>query len=264
MTVGFAIRPFLRRILGYSDASTTAVDRAERSLQLAANRYATLVLCGEGDLVPIAAALHRRTLGPDAPFIVCDPRRGNAAATVRSPASRSAGSDAITAATGGTICMRGGRLPRDFAAVIDRVRDPDAHIQTVVCWGERDDNNPLLIVPAPIVLPALRSRANELPKIVDDYVLDAIATLLTPADGFTPADRAWVLAHASNSLDQIEKATLRCVALRASHNVRSAAARLEMAPVSLARWFARRPTSPRSAPAFGQQAGFPPRSPPLG
>ena len=240
MTVDLAIRPFLRRILGYSDASTTAVDRAERSLQLAASRYTTLVLCGEGDLVPIAAALHRRTLGPDAPFIVCDPRRGNAAASVRSPANRSVGSDAITAATGGTICLRAGRLPRDFAAVLDRVRDPHARVQTVVCWGERYDNNPLLITPAPIALPPLRSRTDELPKIVDEYALDAITALLGPSDCFTDVDRVWVIAHAYGSLTEIEKATLRRTALRVSHSVSTAADRLDMAPVSLARWFARR------------------------
>jgi hypothetical protein len=133
MTVDLAIRSFLRRILGYSDASTIAVDRAERSLQLAANRDATLVLCGEGDLVPIAAALHRRTLGPEAPFIVCDPRRGNIAATARSPVNRATGIDAITAAAGGTICMRSERLPHDFASVVERVRDAMAHVRTVVC-----------------------------------------------------------------------------------------------------------------------------------
>jgi len=247
MTADLALRPFLARILGWSDDRAIAVDRAERSLQLAASGHAALVLCGEGDLVPIAAALHRRTLGPNAPFIVCDPRRGNMAATVRSPANRATGTEAIDAAAGGTICLRARRLPRDFASVIARVRDPAAHVHTVVCWGERNDSNPLLIVPAPIVVPALRARANELPKIVDEYALDAVAELLAPTDCFTAADRAWVLAHASGSVDQIEKATLRRVALRASRNVSTAAARLDIAPVSLARWLARRAAPRRAA-----------------
>jgi hypothetical protein len=241
MTVDVAIRPFLRRILGYSDASAIAVDRAERSLQLAASRYTTLVLCGEGDLVPIAAALHRRTLGPDAPFIVCDPRRGNSAATVRSPANRTTGIEAIAAADRGTICMRARRLPRDFTSVIERVRDPAAHIQTIVCWGERHDSNPLLIVPAPIVLPALRDRAAELSKIIEEYAREVITTLLAPTDCFTATDQAWVLENVAGSFSQIEKATLRLVALRSSRNASAAAARLEMAQVSLARWLGRRP-----------------------
>jgi hypothetical protein len=240
MTVELAIRPFLRRILGYSDDATIAVDRAERSIQLAANRQAALALCGEGDLVPIAAALHRRTLGPEAPFIVCDPRRGNLAATVRSPANRATGAEALTAAAGGTICLRARRLPRDFPSVIERVRDPEAHVQTVVCWGECDGTNPLLVIPSPIVLPALSDRLVELPKIVDEYALDATTELLAPVGTFTAAHREWTIDHASSSLALIEKATLRLVSLHASRNLSTAAKRLDMAPVSLARWVGRR------------------------
>jgi hypothetical protein len=49
------------------------VELAQRSLALALDHRATRVLCGKGDMVPIAQALHRRTLGPDKQFIVCDP-----------------------------------------------------------------------------------------------------------------------------------------------------------------------------------------------
>jgi hypothetical protein len=41
-------------------------------------------------------------------------------------------------------------------------------------------------------------------------------------------------------LPDIEKATLRLVAIRESRNLSSAAARLGMAPVSLSRWIGRR------------------------
>jgi hypothetical protein len=50
---------------------------------------------------------------------------------------------------------------------------------------------------------------------------------------------SWVLEHAAVSLPEIEKATLRRVALRSSANVSRAATRLGMAPVSLSRWLAR-------------------------
>jgi hypothetical protein len=239
-----AVRAFLARILGWERARAVAVECAQRSIKLATSRYAALVLCGDGDLVPLAAALHRRTLGPSAPFIVCDPRRGNGSATVRSPANRATGAEAIAAASGGTICMRARRLPRDFAAVIDRVRDPSAHVQTVVCWGKLDQRNPLLVVPAPIVVPSIRERAAELPWIVEEYAVDAIATLSARADCFTVGDRAWVAEHASRSLVEIDKATLRIVAIRMSRNLSDAAARLDMAPVSLSRWFSRRPRLP--------------------
>jgi hypothetical protein len=234
------MRAFLARILGWGRGRISVVDEAYRSVLLAVDRRAALVLCGRGDLVPVASALHRRTFGPSAPFVLCDPRRGNAAETVRSPANRATGIEAIAAASGGTICLRARRLPRDFAAVVDRVRDPHAHVQTIVCWGQRGEHHPLLVIPAPIVVPDLRDRAGELSRIIDEYALDAIEALAAPSDCFTDVDRSSVAAHAS-SLEQIEKATLRLVALRMSRNLSGAAARLDMAPVSLTRWLARRP-----------------------
>ena len=53
-------------------------------------------------------------------------------------------------------------------------------------------------------------------------------------------DNAWVRQHASASLAEIEKATLRLIALRASRTLSAAAERLGMAPVSLSRWMERR------------------------
>src|SRR5215468_8287973 len=103
------LRAFLARVLGWSNEH--AVDLALRSLALALDHRATLMVCGEGDMVPIAWALHRRTLGPGSPFIVCDPRRGTQAASVRSPASRPSGLAAFEAAVGGSLCVRTRRLP---------------------------------------------------------------------------------------------------------------------------------------------------------
>jgi len=62
-----AVKAFLARILGWDRGRAVAVERAQRSIKLAASRYTALVLCGDGDLVPIAAALHRRTLNSDPP-----------------------------------------------------------------------------------------------------------------------------------------------------------------------------------------------------
>jgi hypothetical protein len=33
------------------------------------------VLCGDGDLVQVARGLHRRMLGDEQPFVLCDPGR---------------------------------------------------------------------------------------------------------------------------------------------------------------------------------------------
>jgi hypothetical protein len=60
---------FLARLLGWSNARLVAL--ALRAVDLATQHQAVLVLCGAGDLVPVAHALHRRTLGADRPFVVC-------------------------------------------------------------------------------------------------------------------------------------------------------------------------------------------------
>ena len=55
------VRPFLARLLGW--ASEETIDVALRSIDLAVDHRAHLVLQGTGDLVPIAQSLHRRVLG---------------------------------------------------------------------------------------------------------------------------------------------------------------------------------------------------------
>src|SRR5512140_730700 len=61
-----ALRGFLARVLGWSPSRADAVEHAVRSIELAVDRSAALVLLGDTDLVPIAHVLHRRTLDPDA------------------------------------------------------------------------------------------------------------------------------------------------------------------------------------------------------
>ena len=92
----------------------------------------------------------------------------------------------------------------------------------------------------PIVIPSLSDRRSEIDRIIDEYAEDAITELAAPRASYLPVDHAWVREHASSSLAEIEKATLRLVALRASRNLSHAAARLGMAAVSLSRWIGRR------------------------
>jgi len=66
---------FVARLVGWTRAKE--IEQALVSIRLAVARSAHLVLRGAGDMVPIAYALHRRTLGTDKPFVVCDPRRGD-------------------------------------------------------------------------------------------------------------------------------------------------------------------------------------------
>ena len=104
MSLDDSLHGFLSRLLGWTN--TDAVDQAIRSIELAVGHHAHLVLRGPGDLVPIARALHRRTIGADRPFIVCDPRRRDVPASVRSPANRDSGVVAFEAARGGSLCVR--------------------------------------------------------------------------------------------------------------------------------------------------------------
>ena len=242
-----ALRAFCARILGWAANRTDAVEHAIDSIYLSVGRDAVLVLLGEADLVPLAHALHRRTLGVAQPFVVCDPQRGDLPSTVRSPANYKDGVAGFMAATGGSLCVRHSRRPLDFPSVVAMVRDPSARVQLIVCADGRRDVDPFITLPVPIRVPSLRTRTNELPRIVDEYAADAIAELKVPETSFTSADRQWVLKHAPMTLAEIEKATLRLVALRTSPSLPRAAERLEMAPVSLSRWLDRRKLQPAPA-----------------
>jgi hypothetical protein len=244
-----ALRSFCARILGWKN--DTVVEHALRSIELAADHRAALVLLGETDLVPIAHALHRRVLGADRPFVVCDPRRRDGAEyeSVRSPVNYGTGVAAYEAAVGGSLCVCTRRLPRDFSSVVARIRATN-DVQLIVWADGRFDAHPFLTLPAPIRVPSLRVRTHELPRIVDEYAVDAIAELRPLRPGFTAAARKWVLQNAPLTLAEIEKATLRLVAIRASRNMSAAAERLGIAPVSLSRWIGRRnlpPMPPRAS-----------------
>lgn len=241
-----ALREFCARILGWGTDRAHAVSHALRAIRFAAAGRSTLVLRGKEDLVPLAYALHRRVLGPDAPFVVCDHRRGDLPGSVRSPANRGSGVAAYDEAVGGTLCMRNRRQPRDLPELLRLLDRPDSRVQLVVCTthGERIR---LSTIPIPIEVPPLGIRETELPRIIQAYADDAIATLHAPASCFSENDQEWVMRHAAMSLSEIEKATLRIVALATTDNVHQAARMLDMAPVSLSRWFGRR--TPLGTPA---------------
>ena len=233
-----ALRGFLARMLGWGGDRTELVDHALRAIRTAATRRAPLVVCGDGDLVPIARSIHRHALGHERPFIVCDPRRRRGKATVRSAENYETGLQALAAARAGSLCVRNRRLPRDFDQVVAALRIPDTRVQLILCAGQTDDCRSYLAMP--ILVPPLAGREVELDQIIEEYAEDAIVDLGAPRVGFLADDHAWVREHAAISLPEIEKATLRLIALRHSRNLTQAAARLGMAPVSLSRWIGRR------------------------
>ena len=232
------LRSFLARLLGWRSERFEVVDHALRSVRMATTRRTPLVLCGDGDLVPIARALHRRMLGVDRPFIVCDPRRRRQLRpTVRSAENYETGMPAFAAATGGSLCIRILRRPEDFHSVITHFRDPNSQVHLVLCAQTPEQYEDIAV---PITIPPLSTRTDEIDQIITEYAHDAIRGLGTLRTGFLPADRDWVRTHSALSLPDIEKATLRLVAIRESRNLSTAAARLGMAPVSLSRWIGRR------------------------
>jgi hypothetical protein len=128
-----------RRLLGWSADRLSSVDRALRAIRLARTGHNPLLLCGDNDLVPIAHLLHRYTLGSTAPFILCDRHRKHSHASSRSPANIPCGIDALTAANGGTLCIRRSSWPHDINAVMRRLYEPGCHVQLFLCmqYGRR-------------------------------------------------------------------------------------------------------------------------------
>lgn len=235
------MRDFCQRLLGWSDDRLHDVDHALRAIRLAQACRSPLILCGNGDLVPVAHALHRRMRSNDAPFIVCDPRRRNTIATVRSPANLLSATDAYSLAIGGSLCLCYTRLPRDVEELMRQTCQPNADVQLFICMPSRHRSMAMAVAGVlTIEMPPFQVREVELPRIISEYALDAIETLGASQMFFTDRDREWVLMHSSQSLSDVEKATMRVVALRTSENVSQAAARLGMAPISLTRWLARR------------------------
>lgn len=242
-----ALREFCARLLGWGGDRLGAVDRALRAIRLAAAWRSTLILQGEEDLVPLAYSLHRRVLGPAAPFVICDRRRGDLPATVRSPANRGSGGAAFEAAAGGSLCVRSRRLPPDLGEFLKLIDEPDTRVQLIVCMSNEGRGGFLARFPAnpmPIEVPPLAIREMELSRIVQAYANDAIMELGAWPSCFSDDDWEWVMKHGAISLSEIEKATLRIVALNMSGSIQRAAKRLRMASVSLSRWLHRRETLP--------------------
>lgn len=108
----------------------------------------------------LAKELGQAALGPSGITIVNEPitGRGQHRASARCPASYETVADAVRAAVGGgSLCVRSWRLPPDFTAVRAWLANTDVNMQLMV--------------------PSLSTRASDLPRIIDEYVQDAIAVL---------------------------------------------------------------------------------------
>ncbi len=115
-----------------------------------------------------------------------------------------------------------------------------APVQLIVCSDSYEVPHPFLLRPVPLQIPPLSARTSDLPRIVEEYALDAIHELGAGETGFTREDRDWVIAHSASTLPEIEHGTRRLVALRQGGSIYRAARRLGMSHVALLQWLWRR------------------------
>jgi hypothetical protein len=243
------LRAFLCRLLGWSIEAQDAVNLALRVLRIASAGNAPLMLCGAGDLTNLARGLHDRVPRRRGPFVLCDPERKRALASVRLAANEPTAGAAISVASGGSVCVKSTHLPADFEILTRALRVPPCTVQMIICASGVEEAR--VFMATPITIPSLNRRAKELGRIIDDYAADAISH--TPqAIPFTSQDQRWIAEHSAESIPDIEKGTSRLVAYRASGSMSGAARLLGMAPPSLLRWFQARalPISVDLAPGF--------------
>jgi FHA domain len=232
------LREFIGQLLGWSDL--VAVDQALRSIRRAEQRRSVLYLNGSGDLSLVAYSLHRRLIGTERPFVMCDPRRRARRGSVRSVANRPKGIDGYRVAAGGMLCLCADRLPRDFEALVRLQTEADVLRPMIVVIGDRERrrNRMDIVMNPPVCVPSISRRASDLPEIVDSYGRAAAAELHLPA--LLAEDRAWVIKNSAATFAEIEKGTRRAIAIRSSSSLAAAAERLQMAAISLRRWLDRR------------------------
>ena len=219
-------RDLLSRFLGWSHDRQVVVDRALRMVRGFVMNEMPLWLTGNDDLVAIATRIHRSFVG-DLPFAVAD--LDDTAAIGRARAS----------VRGGTLCLRSEKPLRDLPLVRALMTDHDPVTRLIVC--ARSAAHVL-----PVEVPALATRADELPRIIDAYAREAIARLGAHATSYTDVDRATIASWPIETLAEVEESALRMVAIREFGGVTGAAPHLGLTHSSLSRWLARRTARRRS------------------
>jgi hypothetical protein len=222
-----ALHDLLRRWLGWSMARLGEVDRALCEVRDMAHLRAALILRGAGALAGVARRLHRIVLG-EQPFVMLGPA--------------DSGLQALDRAIGGMLCVDAGGLPRDMRLVVANLRMPDTRVRLVVC---ADSSEPaagvaaMLSRIATISIPPIAEREHEIERLLEAYGADAVEELGADILGFRPHDLERVRASGVATLDEIEDAARRLVALR-NWGVSGGAKRLGITHGALSRWARRR------------------------
>jgi len=193
-------------------------------LLTAVARCAVIALRGEGDLVPIAHALHRQLFGSQRRFVVCDPRRHEREGSARLPPNRKTSVLALSASAGG--------LPSDYDLLAPSRRIVNG-TQLFVCLNSDDQVIDMLCPPVRVA--SLAHRVSDLDRLISEYIADATRALDVGGTRIPERMHDAILWH-TKTLADLEKVVMRIVALKSAASVSEAARRLGMAPVSLTRW----------------------------
>jgi len=210
-------------VIGWSRAA--AVDEAVQAVRKATIWRSGLLLCGAGDLTGVARRIHDHVVGADQPFVVC-------AGELAVPALERAA----------TLCLAGKRPARDLPELAAAMRLPGRKPRTIVCApasADVPDVMAMLAKAAMIELPALATRQDELPRIIDGYAADAVTALGAPSTGFREHEHRWLAATGPETLEQVEELALRVVALR-NWGVSGGSAKLGITHGALSTWASRR------------------------
>jgi hypothetical protein len=235
-----ALREFLRRITGWSVQSSTVIDEAIQDIRIARTRRDPLVLRGPGNLVEIARQLSSVLLEKDALFALHDTLRSPGDGDARCVPNTGSLKEAIALAPSGVVCIRGKKLPPDFAAQVLELRmSPQAAPLLIVCDEGTMELNQVRTAP-PIMVPACSARsAREMDSLIAACRAE-VALEFSIEDGVSDEEYRWVVDNAE-TIAAVEKCVRRLFALRKAGSTSGAARLLGMAAVSLRRWFQRHP-----------------------
>jgi hypothetical protein len=198
-----ALRSLMCRLLGWAPTRQADVDEALQSLRASAIERTPLFLIGGGKLAPVAARLHRVTLGPNAPFIAYD--GGDVSAAIR-------------AAKQGTLCVPIRSRAR-ASAIADAVHAVEitARPRLVLCASKVRDAAALGAKPgqlAVIAIPPISARTDEILRIVHEAGQDLVREMGAHSSGFTMHDLERLQCIKFSGMADVEDTLRRVIAMR--------------------------------------------------
>lgn len=198
-----ALRSLVCRLLGWAPARQAEVDEALQNVRDTAMQRTPLILIGDGDLAPVAARLHRMTLGAEAPFFADD---GGDIST------------AIQAAGQGTLCVPSrGRERASIVADAIHAIEITARPRLVLCATKTAEAGALCAKPgrqAVIVIPPLSARTEEILRIVHETAHDLVQEMGAQSSGFTMHDLERLQSIKFSGMADLEDTLRRVIAMR--------------------------------------------------